>query len=202
MTAPLKIGLTGGIGSGKSTVAVLLVELGATLIDTDALSRELTAPGGAALPAIEAAFGAQAIKNGALDRAWMRQQVFADPHKRQQLESILHPMIRARTDAAYAAVQDSARGVVFDVPLLVESGTWRERVDRVWVVDCPQDVQVRRVQARSGLDEATIRAIIAQQATREQRRAVADAVIDNSRDDPDALRARVQKLWEALPLQS
>ncbi|WP_157263499.1 dephospho-CoA kinase [Azohydromonas aeria] len=192
--APLRIGLTGGIGSGKSTVAALLAGLGAVVIDTDAISRALTAPGGAALPAIAALFGSQAIgADGALDRAWMRQRVFADAAARQQLEGILHPMIQAetqrRSDAAGAAPR------VFDVPLLAESLHWRARVQRVLVVDCSEDTQVRRVMQRSQWSEDTVRRVIAQQAPRARRRAIADAVLFNEGLSLEGLGAEVETLW-------
>jgi dephospho-CoA kinase len=191
---PLRIGLTGGIGSGKSTVAALLAQLGAVVIDTDAISRELTATGGAALPAIAALFGPAAIAaDGALDRAWMRQRVFADAAARQQLEGILHPMIQAetrrRSDAAGAAPR------VYDVPLLTESLHWRARVQRVLVVDCSEDTQVQRVMSRSQWSEDTVRRVIAQQAPRAKRRAIADAVIFNEGLSLEALAAQVEALW-------
>jgi dephospho-CoA kinase len=191
---PLRIGLTGGIGSGKSTVAALLAGLGAVVIDTDAISRELTAAGGAALPAIAALFGPEALgADGALDRAWMRQRVFADAAARQRLEGILHPMIQAetrhRSDAAGAAPR------VYDVPLLAESLHWRARVQRVLVVDCSEDTQVQRVMARSQWSEDTVRRVIAQQATRARRRAIADAVIFNEGLTLELLAAQVETLW-------
>lgn len=191
---PLRIGLTGGIGSGKSTVASMLAALGAVVLDTDAISRELTAPGGAALPAIAALFGAQALgADGALDRAWMRQRVFADAAARRQLEGILHPMIGAevqrRSDAAGAAPR------VFDVPLLTESQHWRARVQRVLVVDCSEETQVQRVVQRSQWTEDTVRRVIAQQAPRARRRAIADAVIFNEGLSLEALALQVQALW-------
>jgi dephospho-CoA kinase len=194
LSAPLRVGLTGGIGSGKSTVAVMLAQLGAVVIDTDAISRELTAPGGAALPAIAARFGVEAIAaDGALDRAWMRQRVFADAAARQQLEGVLHPMIGAevqrRSEAAGAAPR------VYDVPLLAESLHWRSRVQRVLVVDCSEETQVQRVMQRSQWSEETVRRVIAQQAPRAQRRAIADAVIFNEGLGLDALAAQVQTLW-------
>ena len=192
--AGLRIGLTGGIGSGKSTVARSLVECGAVLVDADAISRALTAPGGAALPAIAAAFGAEVIgTDGALDRARMRQLAFDDPATRARLEAILHPMIGERTQAQAAAA--GARTVVFDVPLLAESAHWRARVDRILVVDCREETQVARVMARSGWDEAAVRRVIAQQASRERRRAIADAVIFNDGLALSALRAEVRALW-------
>jgi len=174
----LRIGLTGGIGSGKSTVAGVLVQLGATLIDTDRIARDLTAAGGAAMPPIIGAFGAGVVDtSGALDRVRMRTHVFHDAVARRRLESILHPMIGGET-ARQAAASDRPI-VVFDVPLLVESGRWAALVDRVWVVDCSVASQRARVLARAGWDGATADAVIAQQATRAQRRAAADAVIDN-----------------------
>ncbi len=191
---PLRIGLTGGIGSGKSTVAAMLAALGAVVLDTDAISRELTAPGGAALPAIAALFGAQAIgADGALDRAWMRQRVFADTAARQQLEGILHPMIGAEVQRRSDAAGDAPR--VFDVPLLTESRHWRERVQRVLVVDCSEETQVQRVMQRSQWSEDTVRRVIAQQAPRARRRAIADAVIFNEGLSLEALALQVQALW-------
>jgi dephospho-CoA kinase len=175
----LRIGLTGGIGSGKSTVARALGSLGAWVVDTDAIAHSLTAPGGAALPAIVEAFGpAMIAEDGAMDRARMRALVFEQPGERARLEAILHPMIGARTREA-AAAAPAGRPVVFDVPLLAESGTWRARVDRVLVVDCTVETQVARVVARSGWAPDAVMRTIAQQASRAQRRAIADAVIFN-----------------------
>jgi dephospho-CoA kinase len=191
----LRLGLTGGIGSGKSTVATLLAELGAAIVDTDLIARELTIPGGAAIPAIAAAFGAAAIDaTGALDRARMREIVFAEPAARQRLEAILHPMIGAET--ARRAAEATSAVVVFDVPLLVESGRWPALVDRVWVVDCSEETQRARVMARSGWSEGAVRAVIAQQATRAARRAAADVVIHNEGLDLPALARVVRTLWE------
>jgi dephospho-CoA kinase len=185
------IGLTGGIGSGKSTVADLFAALGASVIDTDQIARSLTAPHGAAMPALLAEFGDEfATPDGALDRALMRNLVFADPGARARLEAILHPKIRDATAAA-AAIATGAY-VIFDVPLLVESGNWAERVDRVLVVDCPESLQLQRVMARSNLQESQVRAIMAAQATREQRLAAADDVILND-DGLDLLAAEVEQ---------
>jgi dephospho-CoA kinase len=194
----LRIGLTGGIGSGKSTVARLLAAQGAAVIDTDAIARQLTLPGGAAMPAIAEAFGPGMLAaDGALDRQRMRTLVFEQPSAKRQLEAILHPMIGAETARqADAAVAAGASVLVFDVPLLVESGHWRARVDRVLVVDCTADTQVARVMARSGWTDAAVRAVIAQQATREQRRAVADAVILNDGITLAALSDAVNALWQ------
>ncbi len=172
------VGLTGGIGCGKTTVADMFGELGATLVDTDLIAHSMTVPHGPAMPAILAAFGPQfAAPDGALDRARMRALVFADPAAKARLEAILHPMIR---DAALAAAA-AATGpyVIFVVPLLIESGNWRERVTRILAIDCPEQVQIARVMARNGLTEEQVRAIMATQVTRAERLAAADDVIVN-----------------------
>ena len=190
----MHIGLTGGIGSGKSTVAALLVDCGAVLVDTDAISRALTAVGGAALPALAAAFGAQIIgADNALDRERMRTRAFSDPEAKRQLEAILHPMIGDETRAQAAAA--GRRPVVFDVPLLAESPRWRQQVERVVVVDCTESTQVRRVMQRSGWTDDAVRRVIAQQASRTRRRAIADAVIFNDDLSLDALHDEVRLLW-------
>lgn len=193
----LRIGLTGGIGSGKSTVAALLVGHGAALVDTDAIARSLTVPGGAGMAPIAAAFGAELLTpDGALDRARMRALAFADPTAKRRLEAILHPLIGtevARQAAAHAA---AAQAIVFDVPLLVESGRWRQQVDRVLLVDCREATQRERVVARSGWTPGTVDAVIAQQAPRSMRRAAADAVVYNDEGvDLDVLAAEVGVLW-------
>jgi dephospho-CoA kinase len=193
-TAPLKIGLTGGIGSGKSTGAAMLVRLGATLIDTDAIAHALTAADGAALPALQREFG-DAVFNtdGSLDRAAMRNRAFADATVRHRLEAVLHPVIGA--EAQRQADAATAPALVFDVPLLAESNHWRTRVHRVLVIDCSADTQVERVSARPGWTrEAAIRAIAAQ-ATREARRAIADAVIFNDGISLSELQAHTEALW-------
>ncbi|RYE79191.1 MAG: dephospho-CoA kinase [Oxalobacteraceae bacterium] len=175
---PFSIGLTGGIGSGKSLVADMFAALGATLIDTDQIAHFLTAPGGLAMPAIASQFGPDFIDaNGAMDRARMRAAVFSDPAVKRRLESILHPLIRVETERAAAEAQGAYR--IFVVPLLVESGKWKERVSRVLVVDCPEELQVARVIARNGLAEAQVRAIMAAQASRQARLDAADDVIVN-----------------------
>jgi len=189
-----RIGLTGGIGSGKSTVARCLVAHGAVLVDTDAIARSLTLAGGAALPAIAAAFGPALVGgDGALDRDRMREIAFADPGAKKRLEAILHPLIGAEAqrqgDAAGAAP------VVYDVPLLAESGHWRARVDRVLVVDCHEATQLARVVQRSGWSEDAVRRVIVQQASRAARRAIADAVIFNDGIDEAALATEVGALW-------
>lgn len=192
--APPTIGLTGGIGSGKSTVAALLVARGAHLVDTDAIARSLTAPGGAAMPAVAQAFGpAFVAPDGALDRARMRALAFADAGAKARLEAILHPLIGA--EASRQAASAGGRPVVFDVPLLTPGSAWRARVARVLVVDCSEDTQAARVAARPGWDEALARSVIAQQIPRAQRRALADAVIHNDGLTLEALGAEVQALW-------
>jgi dephospho-CoA kinase len=193
----LHIGLTGGIGSGKSTVAQTLVELGAALVDTDAIARRLTAPHGAALPAIAQVFGSEMVSDQeGLDRDRMRALAFSDPSTRRRLEGILHPLIGETARAeAMAAMQAGAAAVVFDVPLLAESTHWRGRVDRVLVVDCEEATQVRRVMARNGWAEETVLRIIAQQAPRPLRRSIADAVIFNDTLSQQALQGEVRSLW-------
>jgi dephospho-CoA kinase len=193
----LKIGLTGGIGSGKSTVARRFAALGALVVDTDALAHALTAPGGDAIPAIAAAFGAGMIAtDGAMDRAKMRALVFDQPAERHRLEAILHPMIAAAT-RAQASRADAGQAVVFDVPLLAESATWRARVDRVVVVDCAEATQIARVMQRSGWTADAVERAIAQQASRAQRRAIADAVIVNEGLSIEQLESEADALWFA-----
>ena len=188
------VGLTGGIGCGKSTVAELFAGLGASIVDTDAIAHALTAPHGAAMPAIVAEFGPDfATQEGALDRARMRSLVFSDAGARGRLEAILHPRIRDATAAAAAIA--TGPYVIFAVPLLIESGSWRERVSRVLAVDCSEDTQVARVMQRSGLGPDQVRAIMATQVTRAQRLAAADDVIDND-DGLDALLPQVTRLHE------
>jgi len=186
------VGLTGGIGSGKSAAADEFARLGATVVDTDAIARELTERGGAALPHIKSLFGdAFVTSGGAMDRDAMRSHVFSDPAAKQALEGLLHPLIRAETERRTVA----ARGpyVVQVVPLLLESGDYRKRVARVTVVDAPEEVQVKRVMARSGLAEREVRGIMAHQASRAARLAAADDVIDNA-GTLDALRKQVGAL--------
>ncbi|VXB42960.1 dephospho-CoA kinase [Massilia sp. 9I] len=204
MNAPrnlaFSVGLTGGIGCGKSTVADMFAELGASVIDTDQIAHALTAPHGAAMPALLAEFGdGFATPDGALDRAKMRALVFTDDTARARLEAILHPRIREATAAAASIATGDY--VIFVVPLLIESGTWRERVTRVLAIDCPEALQVARVMARSGISEDQVRAIMAAQVTREQRRAAADDIILND-DGLDALRPQVEVLHALYLSQS
>jgi dephospho-CoA kinase len=192
LSARLTIGLTGGIGSGKSSVAREFERLGVEVIDADALAHRLSAPGGAAIEAIRAAFGPEVIDaSGALDRARMRGIVFADRDARRRLEAILHPLIRAETERLARAARSPY--VVLMIPLLVESRSPRERCDRVLVVDCPEEKQIERVMARSGLARTEVEAIMASQASRQARLAAADDVIDNA-GAPSALAPQVAVL--------
>ena len=192
----VRIGLTGGIGSGKSTVGRLLTQLGAVVIDTDLIARQLTLPGGAAIDRIAAEFGSALIApDGALARARMRELVFGDTSAKKRLEAILHPLIGVETERQAAAAQ-GAPALVFDVPLLVESGRWRAKVDKVLVVDCSEATQIARVALRSGWTPDAVRAVIASQAPRERRRASADAVILNDGITPDQLAAEVRAVWQ------
>lgn len=189
---PFKVGLTGGIGCGKSTVAELFADLGVLVIDADRLAHELTAPAGAAIEAIRAAFGSEYIDpRGALDRPRMREKVFSDPAAKAVLESILHPMIRAETDRR--AAHATSPYVILMIPLLVETGEPRARCDRVLVVDCPESTQIERVMARGKLSREEVEAIVAAQVSRAERLRHADDVIDNG-GPPEALRPQVEEL--------
>ncbi len=190
--APYIVGLTGGIGSGKSAAAEIFLELGASVVDTDAIARELTGPAGIAMAPIREAFGAGFVgPDGALDRARMRDAVFADAAAKRRLESILHPLIRSVTDTRTLAA--TGPYVVQVIPLLVESSKHRERAQRVLVVDCPEETQIARVMARSDLQANQVRAIMAAQVTRKDRLAAADDVIDNQ-GDLENLRSQVSAL--------
>jgi dephospho-CoA kinase len=172
------VGLTGGIGSGKSTVADMFAARGASLIDTDQIAHQVTSANGNAMAAIRAQFGDDfVLASGAMDRSKMRELVFADPAAKIKLENIVHPLIRTATEAA--AAQAPGPYLLFVVPLLVESGSWRQRVARILVIDCPEQLQILRVQKRSGLDEAQVRAIMATQVSRATRLAAADDVLLN-----------------------
>ena len=193
-----RIGLTGGIGCGKSTVAGMLADLGAAVIDADAISRQLTSPGGHAIEAIRQVFGDPMISaDGAMDRQAMRARVFTDPQARRQLEAIIHPLVGQIThEQSQLALQAGRRCLLHDVPLLVESGLrWRMKVDRVLVVDCEPATQRARVVARNALPPEEVDRIIGQQATRAQRLACADLVIFNQELNLEQLRQQVQ--WAA-----
>ena len=188
------VGLTGGIGSGKSAVATLLGELGASIIDTDAISHSLTAAGGDAMPAIATLFGSKYLTSeGALDRAAMRELVFSDQGARRQLESVLHPLIAQKTQDE--ANQANGLYLIFVVPLLVESGRWKDRVDRILVVDCSEQLQIERVTRRNNLSAGQVEAIMATQANRAQRLAAANDVVVNE-TSLEALRAELEKLHQ------
>lgn len=196
---PFIVGLTGGIGSGKTAAADCFSRRGISVIDTDAIAHALTSPEGAAMPAIAAAFGSGVIRvDGALDRDAMRERAFSDPAARARLEQILHPMIRATSERLCSEAVSPY--LILAVPLLIESGSYRERCNRICVVDCSPETQIVRVQGRSGLGEARIRSIMAAQASRAQRLAAADDIIDNegSMADLDAQVARLDRLYRML----
>lgn len=200
MQRTLRIGLTGGIGSGKSTVALLLVGCGATLVDADAIARQLTLAGGAAIPAIRSQFGDEFIAaDGAMDRNRMRQLAFSETSARQRLEAIIHPLV-SQESARQAGLAEAAGSpcIVFDIPLLVESGHWRQQLDRVLVVDCRESTQRERVLAREagrpGWTPDAVEKIMAGQARRAQRLAAADTCIYNDGLSIEALGHQVAQL--------
>ena len=187
------VGLTGGIGSGKSTVADLFAAQGVTIVDTDLIAHQITAPGGVAMPKIATEFGAAFVApDGSLDRARMRTLVFADEVARRRLEAITHPLIRTETERARRAA--TGLYVMLVVPLLVESGAWKTRVERVLTVDCSVETQISRVMRRNAFSREQVLAIMARQATREARLAAADDVIVNEDSSIDELRAQVEAL--------
>ncbi|ABC39050.1 dephospho-CoA kinase [Burkholderia thailandensis] len=189
------VGLTGGIGSGKTTVSNLFGALGATIVDTDLIAHRITAPHGLAMPFIEREFGAQFVAaDGSLDRAKMRALIFSDESARKRLEAITHPLIREETEREAGAAHGAY--VVFVVPLLVESGTWEARVDRVLVVDCDVETQIARVMSRNGFAREQVEAIVARQASRDARLAAADDVIVNDNASLDELAAEVAALHQ------
>jgi dephospho-CoA kinase len=176
----LVVGLTGGIGSGKTTVADRFAELGAAVVDTDVIAHELTSAQGAAMSAIIRAFGSVVLReDGSLDRAAMRRLCFSDPAKRKSLEIILHPLIRSES-VARCRRAEHAPYVLLVVPLLIESGAYHKHVDRILLVDCDETQQIARVMARSALNEKEIRDIMATQASRAERLAIADDVLSNT----------------------
>src|SRR5262245_21298158 len=191
------VGLTGGIGSGKSAAADEFAALGVPVVDTDAIAHQLTEKGGAAIADIERVFGSEFLANGSLDRARMRKHAFADPAAKRALEGLLHPMIRDESARRIVAAERQNEGpyVLLVVPLLIESPDYRSRVDRVLVVDAPEDVQVERVRARSHLPHAEVRAIMRTQVPRAERLRAADDVIDNA-GSRDALRKQVAALHQ------
>ena len=200
---PLRLGLTGGIGSGKSTVASILASAGAAVMDADAISRSLTLPGGRAIPAILAEFGEQLIApDGAMNRDAMRALVFSNPQSKRQLEAIIHPLVgQVLQEESHAALAAGHACLVYDVPLLVESGErWRRQVDWVCVVDCEVETQIQRVMHRNQLSRAEIERIISQQASRQQRLDCADAVIFNEGIDLAQLKQLAHEMMARFGL--
>ena len=195
-SSPLRLGLTGGIGSGKSTVAQMLAARGAAVIDSDAIARSVTSANGPAMPAIAEAFGKEFVTpDDALDRERMRAVVFSDPSAKLRLEAIVHPLVGLATQAqAQAAIQAGHTLLVFDIPLLVQSPRWRKLVDKVLVVDCLESTQIARVMARSGLTSDAVQNIIRAQATRAQRLAAADITLFNEGLDLERLKRSVDAL--------
>ncbi len=188
------VGLTGGIGSGKTTVANMFADLGVTLIDTDLIAHALTNTNGAAIEAIKNAFGADFIQSsGAMDRAKMRLHVFDQPEEKKRLEAILHPLIREETEAA--AKRSIGIYTIFVVPLLVESKSWKQRVSRVLVVDCSEQIQIQRVMSRNGMTREQVLAIMQTQASRDERMKAADDIIDSERDLAE-IRQDVRRLHD------
>lgn len=189
-----RVGLSGGIGSGKSTVAALFAELGVPIIDSDLISHELTRPGGTAIPLIRRAFGTEYVTaEGALDRTRMRERIFAHPQAKRELEAIMHPLILSRMLEAAAEASAGAPYLMLVVPLLFESAGFRGMVDRALVVDCQEEVQIERTVARSGLDREAVRAIMAGQLSRTERLKRADDIIEND-GSPEQLRPKVAEL--------
>ncbi len=196
-----RLGLTGGIGSGKSTVAAMLERLGAVVVDADAIARSLTLSGGLAMPAIAREFGPAYVKpDGAMDRDAMRELAFSDPAARRRLEAIVHPLISQETARRAAEAQAGAPCVVFDLPLLVESDRWRSQVDAVLVVDCSVQTQIERVMARSGWTREAVQKVVAQQASRAARLSAADVVLCNEGLTLEALQAEVRQVWQHFGL--
>ena len=204
MSLPVRLGLTGGIGSGKSTVARLLAKAGAAVVDADAIARESTMPQGLAMPSIEEFFGSDFVTvAGALDREKMRKLIFNEPAARQRLESIIHPLVKLETqNQAARAIRTGHRCIVFDIPLLVESGNWRQHLSCVLVVDCTSEVQINRVLARNQLARTEVEKIIASQATREHRLSAADIVLDNDRLSMEELAHEVNQIIDRFGLSS
>ena len=192
-----RIGLTGGIGSGKSTFGAVLQKRGAALVDSDQIARQVTGPGGAAIAAIAQRFGPEFVDDtGALDRGRMRELAYSAPDARTALEAIVHPLVSLHSSQQAQAAEDAGtRVIVFDVPLLVESGRWVQRLDAVIVIDCPPAVQIQRVMSRSGLNQSTVEAILAAQSPRNIRRASADIVVHNG---DNCTLADLQKMAEQV----
>ena len=198
MGLPL-IGLTGGIGSGKTAVSNLFAQLGAGIVDTDLIAHQITAPGGKAIPLIRDHFGSEFIDNGgALDRAKMRSLVFQNPEAKKALEAITHPLIRQETLRQAGQLTDAGLPyLLLVVPLLIESGAWIDQIDYLVVVDCPEETQIQRVMHRSNLSRTEVEAILKAQASRQERLALANAVIDNQ-GKLSELKTAVQELHQKI----
>lgn len=204
MEGTLKLGLTGGIGSGKSTVAAMFAELGAHVIDADLISRATTSVDGLAIPAIVVEFGSQYIKKDqSLDREAMRTLAFRDGSARKRLEAIIHPLVgKEISNHADIALQKGYPCIIFDIPLLAESTHWRKRVDQVLVVDCLIDIQISRVVARNGIKPSEVENIIASQAPRASRLKAADLVVCNGTASIEELQIQVNQIWQGFGLSS
>lgn len=197
-----RIGLTGGIGSGKSTVATLFAELGAFVIDADKISRSVTAVGGSAIKSIRKQFGTEFLQaDGSLNRDHMRQLVFNDAFARDALEGIIHPLIQQEMrNQLQNAVLMNTRLVVYDIPLLTESSHWRQELDNVLVIDCSHETQIYRVMTRNSFTREATDKIIASQASRSERLKVADLIIFNENITLDQLRGEVCQVAEVYGL--
>lgn len=197
------IGLTGGIGSGKSTVSHFLKECGAHVIDADAISRKMTAINGPAIPFIQEQFGSEYLEfDGSMNRAKMRELIFSNAEAKKKLESIVHPLIQYYTQIAVDhAISIGAPLIVHDLPLLVESTHWRKQLHHIMVVDCEREIQIQRVMARNGFTRQAVESIIQQQAPRELRLTCADTVINNSNLDLKELNTIVRQWWEQATKQ-
>ena len=204
MRFPLRLGLTGGIGSGKSTVALLLAEAGAAVVDADAIARACTAPCGLAMPTIADIFGPDFVTSaGALDREKMRQLIYNEPSARKRLESIIHPLVKSEIESQTAQASHAGhRCIVFDIPLLVESGTWREHLEHVLVVDCTPEMQIERVVARNQWTRAEVEKVMVSQATRKIRLGAADTVLFNDTLSLSELAAEVNQIMPRFGLSS
>ncbi len=192
----MRIGLTGGIGSGKSTVSTHFAQLGATIVDADAISRTFTARNGVAIPALTSAFGAGILNtDGALDRAKMRSLAYSSPSTKIQLEAIVHPLVKAEMHRqSTEAETNGARCIVFDIPLLLETAYWRRMMHRVLVIDCTEQTQVARVMRRDGLNAEQVQRVLLSQTSRSVRLQAADMVVFNDSLTPKMLAIEVQQM--------
>jgi dephospho-CoA kinase len=192
----VRIGLTGGIGSGKSTVSAQLGQMGATIVDADAISRSVTDSNGSAIPALTAAFGSSILSsNGALDRAQMRRLIYSNPASKIQLEAIVHPLVKTEMQRqSTLAETNGARCIVFDIPLLLETEYWRRMLHRILVIDCTEQTQFSRVMQRDGLSAEQVQRVVLSQVSRLDRLQVADIVLFNDNIPPKILALHVQEI--------